>query len=303
MIQRLILAAAVALLLPRCVVADKPLPDLADAKYGHHELNTFDLWKAKTETPAPLVVYFHGGGFSSGSKVAISGELVKRLLQHGISVMAADYRLIPHARFPDHYLDCARAIQFARAHANEWNIDPKLVGVTGSSAGGCASLWIAFHDDLAQPESVDPVLRQSSRVRCAAVFSAQSSLDPQVAGEWIGNTAKSYILAKAGPFLGIRSDELDTPETHKLFEAASPITHLTPDDPPVWAYYSSAQIPIAANASKSEAIHHIMFGLRLQEKMADLGVECVIVRPDEPHVTNNAIQFFQRKFATDETPD
>lgn len=297
--RQFIFAAAVALWFQHCAIAEKPAPDLADARYGSHARNSFDIWKAKTDAPAPLVVYFHGGGFSSGTKSAISDDLVNRLIENGISVMAADYRLTPEVSFPDHYLDCARAIQFARAHADEWNIDPGRIGATGSSAGGCASPWIAFHDDLADLQNGDPILRQSSRIRCAAVFSAQSSLDPDVVGEWFGDSAKQYIIAKAGPFLGVSRSELDTPRIRERFVAASPITYLTADDPPVWAYYSQAQVPIARNASSSEAIHHITFGLRLKEKMDDLGVECSVVRPDSHHVMNRAARFFQRNLAAD----
>jgi acetyl esterase/lipase len=60
-------------------------------------------------------------------------------------------------------MDCARAIQYARYHAKEFNIDPKRVAATGSSAGGMTSLWLAFHGDLADPKNADPVLRESTR--------------------------------------------------------------------------------------------------------------------------------------------
>ena len=48
----------------------KPKPDLADFKYGPHERNVLDLWKAKSDQPTPLVVFIHGGGFRGGSKEA-----------------------------------------------------------------------------------------------------------------------------------------------------------------------------------------------------------------------------------------
>lgn len=282
------------MLVSQCAAAERPAPDLADASYGPHKLNTFDLWKAKSTAPAPLVAYFHGGGFAKGSKSALSANLLNKLLDDGVSVMAVDYRLSPEAHFPDHYLDCVRAIQFARAHAKAWNIDPDRIGATGSSAGGCTSLWIAFHDDLADSDNVDPILRQSSRIRCAAVFSAQSCLDPRIVGEWLGEPGKLYLLSKARPFLGIESSELNSPETFKLFEEASPIAHLTKDDPPVWAFYSQTRTPLPALASPSEVIHHVTFGLRLKEEMDDLGVECSIVRADAKAKTENAAQFFKR---------
>ena len=53
--------------------------------------------------------------------------------------MAINYRLSPEVHFPAHYMDCARAIQFARSHAKEWNIDPARVAATGGSAGAGSS--------------------------------------------------------------------------------------------------------------------------------------------------------------------
>src|SRR4029079_17913228 len=109
-------------------------PDIANEHYGPHERHVLDLWKAKSDTPTPLVVYIHGGGFRQGSKESINPALLTGLLDKGISVMAINYRFSPEVTFPSHYMDSARSIQYARSHAKEWNIDPKRVGATGGSA-------------------------------------------------------------------------------------------------------------------------------------------------------------------------
>src|SRR5689334_12464802 len=67
---------------------EKPAPDLAEVKYGPHQRNVLDLWKAKSDKPAPLVVFIHGGGFHGGSKDLLSARLLNLLLESGISVMA-----------------------------------------------------------------------------------------------------------------------------------------------------------------------------------------------------------------------
>lgn len=244
----------------------KPAPDLADVKYGPHERNVLDLWKAKSDKPTPLVVFIHGGGFRSGSKEKLSGTLLEGLLGKGISVMAINYRLSPEVTFPSHYMDSARAIQFARSKAREWNIDPKRIGSTGGSAGAGTSLWLGFHDDMADPKNSDPVLRESTRLSCMAVTAAQSSYDPRVIKEWVGEAASKHP-ALAG-FYGLKPDEVDTPKAHQLYEAASPINHLTADDPPVYASYGDAK--------PGQGIHNITFGLRLKEKMDALHIECTI---------------------------
>lgn len=244
----------------------KPTPDLAAVKYGPHERNVLDLWKAKSEKPTPLVVFIHGGGFRSGSKEKLSATLLESLLGKGISVMAINYRLSPEVTFPSHYMDSAHAVQLARARAGEWNIDPKRIGSTGGSAGAGTSLWIGFHDDMADPKNPDPVLRESTRLNCMAVTAAQSSYDPRVIKEWVGKATSTHP-ALAG-FYGLKPDELDTPKAHQLYEAASPINYLTADDPPVYAAYGDAK--------PGEGIHNITFGLRLKERMDALHVECTI---------------------------
>jgi len=253
----------------------KPAPDLANFKYGPHQRNVLDLWKAKSDAPTPLVVFIHGGGFRGGSKEGLSPTLLDGCLKAGISVMAINYRLSPEVSFPAHYMDSARAIQTARLHATEWNLDPKRVASTGGSAGAGTSLWIGFHDDLADPKSDDPVLRQSTRLTCMAVNGAQSTYDPRTIKEWVGGRAHEHPALQG--FFGLKSDELDSPKAHKVYEASAPITHLTRDDPPVYAFYN--EMPRGAmpeNSPPGAGIHHINFGLRLKERMDKLGIECIV---------------------------
>ncbi|MDX1970240.1 MAG: alpha/beta hydrolase [Planctomycetaceae bacterium] len=256
----------------------KPRPDLADEHYGAHDRQVFDLWKAKSEKPTPLVVFIHGGGFRGGDKSGISPALFP-LLAQGISLMAIHYRLSPGVSFPTHYQDCARAIQNARYHAKEWNLDPERIGATGASAGAGTSLWIGFHDDMADPKSEDPVLRESTRLSCMAVFGAQSSYDPHVIREWVGEAAARHPALEG--FYGIKWAEIDTPAAREKFVAASPITYLGKGDPPVYAFYNEPRGPLPANAKPGQGIHHINFGLKLKERMDQLGIECTVRHSDE----------------------
>jgi acetyl esterase/lipase len=79
------------------------------------------------------------------------------------------------------------ALQFLRSKAAEWSINRQHIGASGGSAGACSSLWLALHEDMAQPDSPDPVARESTRLRCAALVGAQTSLDPKVMREWMPN--------------------------------------------------------------------------------------------------------------------
>jgi acetyl esterase/lipase len=259
--------------------SSKPQPDIQNAKYGPHERNVLDLWKAVSEGPAPLLVYIHGGGFLSGDKTEIPAQLLKICLQEGISVAAINYRLSQHAPFPAPMLDSARAIQFLRLHAQEWNLDPKRIAATGTSAGAGIALWIGFHDDLADPKADDPVARQSTRLACMVGVGAQTSYDPRFIKDLIGGRAHEHpALSK---LFGLSPDELDSPRAHKLYEEASPINYVTADDPPVFLLYQEPRDPLPASARAGDGIHHPTFGVALQAKLDPLGIECVLRHQDD----------------------
>jgi hypothetical protein len=270
----------------------KPPPDLADVAYGPHERNVLDLWKAKADRPTPLVVFIHGGGFHAGSKAALQPYLLTGCLANGISVMSINYRLSPEVHFPAHFMDCARAIQFARSKAKEWNLDPRHVAASGGSAGAGTSLWIGFHDDLADPKSDDPVLRESTRLSCMVVFGAQSTYDPRVIKTLVGGRAHEHPALEG--FFGLKSDELDTAKAHERYEAASAITYLSKGDPPVYAYYNEARMH-PENPRPGQGIHSIKFGTFLKEKMDALGIECIVRHEDEhPDLAHETIAFLKK---------
>ncbi|HEY1050507.1 MAG TPA: hypothetical protein VGE39_12150 [Prosthecobacter sp.] len=62
--------------------------------------------------------------------------------------------------------DAARALQFVRSKAAEWNIDKERIGASGSSAGSCSALWLTFHPEMADAKSADPMARESTRRWC-----------------------------------------------------------------------------------------------------------------------------------------
>ncbi len=251
-----------------------PAPDARNVRYGPHERNVLDLWKAKVDRPAPLVVYIHGGAFSGGDKSQLGAPLLKICLQAGISVASINYRLSQQAAYPAPMMDAARAIQFVRYRAKEFNIDPDKIAAMGKSAGGGMSLWLALHDDLADPQSDDPVARQSTRLACAVGLAAQSSYDPRFIERHISARTAAHpgLLA----LFGLSADQLDTDRAHELFEAASPINHVTPDDPPVFLLYNAPKELPDETTPAAAGIHHPKFGELLNKRMKTVDVECVL---------------------------
>ena len=247
-------------------------PTYKDVHYGPHERNLVDFWKADSKEPTPLLISIHGGGFTKGDK-SIPPQLLKECLDAGISVAAINYRYSTQAIAPAPFTDSARAVQFLRSKAKEWNIDPKRFAATGGSAGAGISLWLAFHDDMADPKNADPILRESTRLSCAAVTNGQTSYDPRFIRKLFPgkDTYKVSALSKLFDVDLNKLDELPA-EKYKLFEECSAIPHLTKDDPPVMLSYQSAMD--TEITSQGIGIHHPLFGKALKEKMDELKIPC-----------------------------
>jgi hypothetical protein len=148
---------------PRSAVA--PAPTRVDEKYDtKHERDVLDFWQAKSDKPAPVLVWFHGGGFTQGDKKAIvdRDNVVNGFLAKGISVASCNYPFLKDASYDQIMVHCARSIQFLRSKSKEWNIDPNRIGAAGASAGALISEWLGYHQDLANAGSTDPVGKLSS---------------------------------------------------------------------------------------------------------------------------------------------
>jgi acetyl esterase len=285
----------------------KPRPDFGNMRYGPHERNVLDLWKAKPsgglDVATPVVIFFHGGGFRSGDKSSVPAGLLSRCLEAGISVASANYRLSHTAPYPAPMLDGARAIQFMRSKAKELGIDPARIAGSGSSAGAGIALWVAFHDDLADPQSPDPVARQSSRLTCVGVDGAQTSYDPRFIKALIGGRAHEHPALPL--FYGISSEsDRDSPRVHKLYEEASPLNHVSTDDPPAILFYAEPKGPLPADAKPGQGIHHPRFGEALKAQLDPLKIECILHHSREyptdidpiDGMCRDTTEFFVKKF-------
>lgn len=251
-----------------------------DIKYGPHELQAMDLFQVNSDKPTPLIIYIHGGGFRGGDKRGVYTDFLYQCFAVGISHASFNYRLSNEVSFPAFHQDCMRAVQFLRYHAERFNLDPSRFASTGGSAGAGISMWLAFKDDMADPENDDPIARQSTRLTCIAVLNGQSSYDPYFA-ESIGLpkvTEMPFFL----PFYGIEKEEIDSPKAKELYKEASAINFITSDDVPVWLDYYYKNEPITEKTSLDAIIHHPKFGIALKEWMDELGLECILQYPGHP---------------------
>ncbi len=203
--------------------------------YGPHERNVLDLWLADSDEPTPLVIFIHGGGFRQGDKASVRGRpVVKQCLDAGVSFASLNYRFLEHAGLPDILRDCARAVQFIRNNAKKWNIDPARIASYGSSAGAGTSMWLAFHDDLADPNSDDPVLRQSSRLAAAGSLDGQVSYDLRDWAKYVGASEYERPVAERLAFYGFQSQaDHDSAQGDATMKDCAMIELISSDDPPV----------------------------------------------------------------------
>ncbi len=270
--NRLIAFSCVMVFIALPATAQERRPTNTNVKYGPHARNVMDVWLAKSDKPTPVLVSIHGGGFAKGDK-SVSPELLRLCLDGGISVAAITYRFSDDAIAPAQFFDAARAVQFIRHRAKEWNLDAGKVAATGSSAGAGLSLWLGFHDDLADSTNADPVLRHSTRLTCMSVFNGQTSYDPRFIRQLLPGT-DTYKHPRLAQLFAVDLDKLDElpKEKYKLFELVSSINHLTEDDPPAQLLYAvNLDAPIK---NQGVGIHHPKFGQALKERMDKLGIEC-----------------------------
>ncbi len=259
-----------------------PKPTHANVSYGDYEKQAFDIWLVPNATePTPMVIFIHGGGFRSGDKSMAPPGVIDQYLKAGIAYVALNYRLSDVGPYPMMMHDAARSLQTIRHRATEWNLDPKKVACYGGSAGAGISLWLGFHEDLADPDRKDLIARQSTRITAAGTLNGQSTYDIRTFREWFGVPDLQHGPALPA-FYAVESDADWTSErVKKLMTEASSITHLTKkDDVPVYMIYGRPNTVVTAKTGSSEWVHHVKLGLKLQEAMQQVDLECIVTGKD-----------------------
>ena len=284
-------------------------PSFTNVKYGEHERQVFDIWLADSTKPTPLAIYIHGGGFSSGSKDKLKPDQLSQLLESGISVAAINYRYRTIAPLPAAYHDARRALQFMRFNAVDWNIDKNKVATFGGSAGAQICMWLAFTDEMARPDSSDPVERESTRLTCVATAGGQTGNSPEFWEKTIGSliseskAARSILVPANGEqdgeklrieMWGAKTLE-EANQTAALYEAVNTVSA---DDPPIFMSYGSSPTstpPSDRTKLRGWLIHHVNLGIALKEKTDALKVEAHLKYPGAKTKYSSQIDFFVDK--------
>lgn len=183
-----------------------------------------DIRRAKRSVEnAPVLFQIHGGAwtYKMGSKNEQGIPLMNRLAEMGWVCVAIDYRLSPKATFPDHIIDCKKALVWVKKHIAEYGGNPDFILVTGGSAGGHLSSLLSLTENFAafQPGFEDEDTRING---CVPFYGIYDFLDEQGLQYHKG---LEDILEKSI----LKSSKQANPE---LYRQASPINHIHKKAPP-----------------------------------------------------------------------
>ena len=230
----------------RCAAAGNDKVVIEDnityGKAGDTELK-LDLARPQGDGPFPAIVFIHGGGWSGGNRQGYRGQ-IQEAAKRGYVAVTISYRLMQFDQakketttatpiFPAQIHDAKAAIRWLRANAKKYHINPDRIGVTGGSAGGHLSLLVGLTDPASNLEGDSGNPEQSSRVQAVVnVFGPT---------EMVGCYEKSSVAWIFRLFMG------GTPsEAAERYKAASPVTYVSKDDPPVLTLHGDqdALVPV-----------------------------------------------------------
>jgi len=263
-----------------------------DIAYDTKTRSQFDIWLPHSNTPTGLVLYVHGGGFSSGDKDFVytvqSGGAwdfptdIRFLLQNNIAFATVRYSLLnptgESEGIKKSMSDVRRALQYIRSRANDFNIDKNNIILAGNSAGAGTSLWIACNNDFANSQSNDPVLRESSRVKGVVARETQSSYN--IEERWVNDVFTDYgitwstILAnEAGniqKIYGVSSlAQYESPSIDAYRADVDLLSLMTSDDPEIWVNNTLRDVVNPYNPFSPDIPSHHAFHARALKKRAD----------------------------------
>ena len=295
-----------------------------DIAYDNKSRTQFDIWMPNSNTPTALVIYVHGGGFTSGDKDFVysvqSGGAwdfpsdIRYLLQNNIAFATIRYTLLQPTGETEGIKkpmsDVRRALQYIRYRANDFNINKNKIILAGNSAGAGTSLWIAFNNDFAIATSSDPVLRESTRVNGVVARETQSSYN--IEDRWINDVFADYnltwseILANETgniqKIYGVSSNaQYESPTIDTYRAEVDMLALMTSDDPEIFINNTLREVVNPYNPFNSDIpSHHAFHARELKERADAVGVENIVYYGKSPilyaHPSNeNWTQFCKRK--------
>jgi acetyl esterase/lipase len=184
----------------------------------------------------PVLFQIHGGGWMIGAKDEQALPLMNHMASAGWVCVTTNYRLSPHATFPEHLIDCKRALRWIHDRVADYGGDPDFVVVTGGSAGGhlAALLALSANDPEYQPgfETLD------TRVRgCVPFYGVYD----------FANRNRTHAHDGLIEILEEKILKGSREEIPEEWDRASPITRVNADAPPFFTIHGEDDtlVPVA----------------------------------------------------------
>jgi acetyl esterase/lipase len=191
--------------------------DLVYATVDGAELR-LDIYRP-AEPGTPVVVYVHGGGWTRSDKSADGATRLAPLAAHGVTVISVDYRLAPHAVFPQQLHDLKGVVRWLRTHEARLGLATGRLGIWGASAGAYLGSLLALSEgDSALEGTVGGNLEQSSAVQAVVHWFGQADLE--------ASAARSELEARLLPFR-FEADLLGIADPAELAERARGLSLLS----------------------------------------------------------------------------
>ena len=230
--------------------------DIVYRRAGDREAK-LDVYVPTAEAPTggrPAILAIHGGGWRGGSKTDF-GRMAARLTQHDYVVVSVEYLLSKPGSpsWPANFEDVREAVRWVRRHADDYGIDPDRIAAMGASAGGHLSALLGTYPDgpvavagVPLPRAGLPATSKAVSARVQAVIDLYGPTDLRGLIESREQTrGPLHLFLGGGPgrFPG-------------RFEAASPVRHVTSDDPPMLLIHGADDplVPVAQSEALASAL-------------------------------------------------
>ena len=169
-------------------------------------------------------------------------EEAVHLVNAGFTVFTINHRAIPRFQYPTQIEDCQRAVRFVRHHADEYGIKPDRIGAMGGSSGGYLANMLGVLDGEGDPEDESEINRLSAKVQCVVARAAPTMSGPDRFG-FRGLYLGGVVHFRTGP----GSIE------QRLAKEATPLTHVSSDDPPTLLLHGDADMMVSPKESEKMA--------------------------------------------------